>query len=287
MVKHWRCLRALRKFVLRNTERFVLYVSGVIISVVVAALIEEVITFYEALLFGLTIILVLSGILLFSEASQRIQTLAGVLETSARYVEEPYRELEGVKYRGRIYEDLIRLVDEAEYEILILTVPFKEKGKAHQTSMHPARDRYLATLEENIRRHEGREFRYVRILQSTRGSEGAHIGEVIGDANAKHCYRILDMARQSIAPDLELAVMEVEAQRVISFMVIDRRHVVTEVVGFDSEGRTYAAGFLFVQDRGGKFAEHFCQYFRDLERRAKMLELADFGSAISSKNGQH
>jgi hypothetical protein len=200
-------------------------------------------------------------------------------------VEEPYRELEGVKYRGRIYEDLTRLIDEAEYEILVLTVPFREKGEVHQTSMHPARDRYLATLEENIRRHQDRKFRYVRILQSARGSEGLHISEVVGDANAKHCYRVLDIARQNTSPDLELAIMEVEAQRVISFMVIDQCHVITEVVGFDSQGRTYAAGFLFVQDRGGKFAEHFCRYFRDLERRARVLELEDFGDALTDQNG--
>lgn len=267
---------------MRNTERFVLYVSGIILSAVVAALIEEAITVYEALLFGITVILVLSGMLLFSEASQRIQNLAGVLETSARYVEEPYRESEGVKYRGRIYEDLTRLVDEAEYEILVLTVPFRERGKDHSASMHPARGRYLVALEENIRRHQGRKFKYVRILQSARDSESAHVSEVMGDTNAKHCYRVLDIARQSTSSDLELAIMEVEAQRMVPFMVIDQRHVIAEIIGFDSEGQKYAAGFLYLEDRGSKLADHFCRYFRDLERRATMLELADFENVIAS-----
>jgi hypothetical protein len=108
----------------------------------------------------------------------------------------------------------------------------------------------------------------VRILQVPWKAENVPISEIVGGLTNKHCQWVLQMTRQNASPDLTLAIMQIETQRVTSFMIVDRRHVVIEINGLDSEGNTYAAGFLFVEDRGGKFVQHFLRYFGDLERRA-------------------
>ncbi len=62
-------------------------------------------------------------------------------------------------------------------------------------------------------------------------------------------------------------------------MIVDQRHIVLEVDGFDSVGMLYPVGFLFIEDRGGKLVRDFVRYFENFERRARELTVKDFGQS--------
>jgi len=270
-----RWARTILKFILKNKEKFILFVSGVLISGIASGLLEKTVAWSVAWLVGIIIILVLSAIFFFAETSERVQILADAVESSVRYVEEPFRESEGVKYKGILYEVLGRLVRDAETEILALASTYKKLSGHHSTDSHSSRIQYLGALEDNIKRHESGKFEYIRILQIHREFKSASITEVVGEVTANHCRQVLQIAMQSESPDVTLAIMAIDTQMTTSFMIIDRRYVIIEIDGLDSEGDSYAAGLLVIEDRGRRIVNKLIRHFVNYQRRARELTLDD------------
>jgi hypothetical protein len=281
MLQKW--LLAVIKFIFKNRERFVLFISGAIITGIASAILEKTVSWSIASLIGITIVLVLSSIFFFAETRERVQVLADAVESSVRYVEEPFRESEGVKYKGILYEVIERLVRDAETEILVLASTYKQLYERHSTDLHPSRMQYLTALEDNIRRHASGKFEYVRILQIQREHKSVPIPEVVGELTANHCRQVLQIAMQSESPDVTLAIMAIDIQMTTSFIIIDRRYVIIEIDGLDSEGDIYAAGLLVIEDRGGRIVKKFIRHFVSYQRLARELTLDDFG--IQGKKG--
>ena len=273
-----------RRFFSRNTERLVLFVSGVVFSALISNLLEKSLAISVALLVSATILLALAGIFLFAEASTRVQSLADSMQTSVNYVEEPYRVSEGIEYRGAVFEPVTRLIEDAEMEVLVLATTYDQKGKAPLTSLHQARRRYLAAIEQNIKRRQGGTFKYIRILQFPHFSDKFNITDMVGEATTDHCRLVLKMAQTAESPDLTVAIMKVATDRQSSVIIVDRRHVAIEIDGEDPNGNSYAAGFILIEDRAGKLVEHFLRYFSMMERRSHEMTLDEFGDVLPEKD---
>lgn len=269
----------IRKFFSKNTEKLILFISGVIASAIVSGLLEKTIVWSQALLIVSIVILVLASTFLFQNTNHRIQKLADSLEIAVQYIEEPYSE-DDKNYQGRIYEPMIKLMDDARKEILVLGTAYVEQDQVHKTSSHPSRKKYLDTIENNVRRHQGESFKYIRILQVPKGTDSVSISKIVGDTTAKHCYQILELAQKKEHFDNSLDILRIETQRMGSFLVIDRRYVIIEIDDIDSNGNTFANGFMYIDDRGGKVAEIFARYFNKLERRANELSKKDFNEVL-------
>jgi hypothetical protein len=263
----------LHKFMSKNVERFILFVSGVIISAIVSSLLENTITWSEAILIAMLILLLAAAIYFLGESNNRLQRLADRIEVSVHYVEEPRREQEEIQFRGTVFKALVNLVEEAENEILIIDTTFIA-GKASRTAEHSSRAEFLHTIESVIAKRQENGFKYAYINQIPRDAK--YPLTYFDSETSNHCRRMLKLKRDSTGPKLNLAVMTVPAQRLTNFMMVDRRHIVFETDGIDSEGDAYAIGMLFLEDRGGKLIEHFLWHFSNLERLAQPIALTDF-----------
>jgi hypothetical protein len=268
---------SLYRFLFKNREGLVLFVSGAVIAGIASGLLEKTITWSTATLVGILVVLVLSAVFLFAETSGRVQLLADAIEASVRFVEEPYRKEDATKYRGVLYEVLERLVRDAEFEIYALASGYKRIDKQHETDLHESRRRYLSAIEKNIERHKSGKFEYVRILQIDRRLRRHPISRIIGGLTADHCRKVVDLKKQfSELADIDLSVMAIDTQMTTSFIVIDRKYLVIEIDGLDSEGETYAAGLLVIEDRGKRIVDKFIRHFKSYQRPAQELKAEHF-----------
>lgn len=273
----------LRHFLSRNVERLILFLGGVLLSAVASGLIEEIISQSTGLLVAAAVVVSIAALFFFAEVTGRVQNLADTMETTVRYLEEPFRDQEGVPYRGRIFSEIARLVAEAKTEILVISTPITGQERPHKTALHPTRERYLTTIEENIRRHRTGKFRYVRVLQIPVENDRLPIVKYYGQTTSNHCRRILEIARKEESPDLELHILWNKTRQMTSFMVIDQRLLILEVNGYDPEGATYMVGAFFIEDRGSKLVEKFARYFRNAERQAESLSLSGFEDSLQKE----
>lgn len=269
----------LRNFLSRNTERLILFLSGVLISGVISGLIGNIITWSVSLLVMLVIVVTMTAVFLFTETSRRMQDLADKMETTVSYIEEPYREEQGVPYQGRLFKEIARLISEAENEILLLGTPYAEASQVHPTSLHISREQYLQAIEENVKRHRSGTFTYIRIQQIPWKMNDPSFLSTLGKVTNEHMQRILKIDQDENSPDLILNIMRIKTQRMNSFLIIDRRLIILEVDGYDATGFSYMIGCFFLEDRSGKLIKRFVQYFRNVERQAEDLSLVHFSES--------
>ncbi|RMH37872.1 MAG: hypothetical protein D6694_13050 [Gammaproteobacteria bacterium] len=257
-----------------------LFISGVVVSAIASNLLEKVITWSEGILAFSSVVLVISAIYFFSTVSEHMQTLSNKMATTVSYKEELFREHEGVAFRGVVFRELAKLVSEAESEILALAATVESVTELAQptlfkTTEHPSRAEYLRALEDTIVRHREIGFKYVRINQVPLDGIDKPLSKYLGNTSSAHCRRILELERQSDNAKLTLAIMKLPQRRLGSFMIVDRRYLVLEVDGIDSEGNPYAAGMFFLEDREGRIIERFLWYFDNLERLAQPVTLEE------------
>jgi hypothetical protein len=261
-------------FISKNRERFILFSSGVIISAVVSEVLEKSIAWSIASLIVATIIVIVAAVYFFSESARRILTLANRMETTVYYVEELYREHEGIRFKGIIFGELKKLVSRAKNEILVLATSTFD-GKAFVTQEHSSREQYFLALEETIVRNQDKDFKYVRIAQIPHENKNLPVINYLGTVTADHCRRTFEIERSSQPCQLSLSFMQVPIQKFISFMIIDRRYILLAVDGLDTDGNPYAAGIFVLEDKEGTLVNRFLWYFDNLERLAKPITLAD------------
>lgn len=270
-------MKSLRRFVSRNTERFIFFLAGVIFSALASAILENLIARSQVILVATTVLALISGIYFFSESRQYIEHLVSRIPTTVRYVEEAHRTHEGIRYKGVIFHELGKLVGEAEAEILALAASY---SKYSRTRDEPAREDYLRTLERNIESKTGK-FRYVRIHQIDPSSENISLAEYLGPIMTEHSRRIIEMERRLTQsnPDLVLSILKVKTQRLSNFIIVDRRHIGLEITNLTSDGFPYTAGMIFIDDRSGSIVEHFLKYFDVMEQRAQPISLNELQAA--------
>lgn len=204
------------------------------------------------------------------------QALADSVAVTMRYVEELYREAENIPFKGIIYDELKELISRAKNEILIFAAMYTE-GLPHKTDEHPSRAEYLHTLEQTVISRQGSDFKYERILQLSPRRARSSLAESFGKRTTEHCRKILEIKHQ-LRPEskLRLSVKRLDALTMLtSFMIVDRRYVLLEVYGIDSEGDPYARGFFFFDDRKGELSERFRWHFDSLDNFAKPIGLAE------------
>jgi hypothetical protein len=264
-----------KKIISGNTEKFILFVGGIVVSAVISSLLEGIISWSEVVLIATTILLVVASIFYFSQTHQTIEGLTSKAETTVYYVEEAYREREGIKYKGAPYTELTRLVDEAKNEVLTLSTSNVDDGRGRITDTHSSRSDYFETLEKNILRHRENGFKYVRIQQVPREGANEPIAKFISSVTANHYRRIINLERSLQTEKISLSIMKVPTQRVTSFIIIDRQYVLIIIDGIDMENRSYPAGMFVLEDRGGRLVEQFVHYFENLERLAHPITLAE------------
>ncbi len=264
-----------RRFISQNNEKFILFVSGVIVSAVISSLLEGIIGWSEVILITATLLTVIAALFYFSETHRGIQDLTEKVQTTVSYFDEPYRAQEGVTYKGIPYIELTRLVNEAHGEVLTLSTSNVDEGKGRLTDAHASRMEYFTALEKNILRHQESSFKYVRIQQVPREGKTLPVSKYISKGTANHYRRILEMERDIQNDKVNLGIMKVPTQRVTSFILIDRHYVLLIVDGIDSENRPYPAGMFVFEDSGGKLVEHFSRYFENLERLGEPVTLAE------------
>lgn len=219
-----------------------------------------------------SVIVTIAAVYFLAESSHRLQSLSDRMGTTVYYVEELYREQEGVRFKGIVFNELQKLVSEAKSEILALAAT-SEQGRRFRTTEHPARAQYLFALEDTILRHKENGFKYVRINQIPREGKDSPLIEYLGTVSTNHCRRILELERQADSAKLNISIMKVPTQRLASFMIVDRRYIVLEADGIDPEGNPYAAGMFFLEDKEGKLIDRFLWYFDNLERLAQPVTL--------------
>jgi hypothetical protein len=259
---------------IKNAQSFLLFISGVIVTAIVTAVLGFIIPVYEAALMVFLVLALLAATFFFAGSARRIEVLADRMETTVRYVEERYREQEGVPFQGIIYRELERLLSDARTEILVLATTSLQDN-VYATREHPARAHLLRTAEETIARRGEGGFKYVYLAQIPRDSQAGPLIRHIGTATAEHFLRIIDLERHNTSPQVELSVMYIATQRLTDFILIDRRHLVLIIDGVDSTGSPYAAGAFFMEDRGGRVVEHLLWNFDQLERSATSFTVAD------------
>lgn len=263
-----------------NAQSFLLFISGVIASAVVAAVLGSVVRVSEAVLIAFLVLALLAATFFFAGSAQRIETLADRMETSVRYVEERYREAEGIPFQGIVYRELERLLSDARTEILVLATTTL-RDDAYATRDHPARARVLHVVEETIARRGESGFKYVYLAQVPRADQAGQLSRFIGPATTEHLRRILDLERHSSSPKVQFGVMRIATQRLTDFVLIDRRQVVLLIDGVDSTGSPYAAGAFIMEDHGGRIVEHLLWNFEHLERAAMAITPADLTTVTS------
>lgn len=204
------------------------------------------------------------------------QALADSVAVTVRYVEELYREAENIPFKGIIYDELKELISRAKSEILIFSAMYTE-GLPHKTDEHPSRAEYLHTLEQTVIARQGTDFKYERILQLSPRRVCSSLAESLGKRTTEHCRRILELKHQ-LRPEskLRLSIKRLDAPTMLtSFMIVDRRYVLLEIYGIDSEGDPYARGVFFFDDRKGELSERFRWHFDSLDNLAKPIGLAE------------
>ena len=265
----------------KRAQGFLLFISGVIASVIVSAVLGHIIPVSEALLMALLVLALLGAAFFVAGSARRIEALADRMETTVRYVEEPYREQEGVPFEGLVYRELERLLSDARTEILVVATS-SPQDTAYATREHPARTLLLDMVEERIARRGQGGCKYVYLAQRPREGQTEPLVRAVRTATAEHFRRILDMERHSTSPQLELGVVQIVTQRLTDFVLIDRRQLVLVIDGVDSAGSPYAAGAFIMEDRGGRMVEHLLWNFERLERAATAITLADLTPTSAS-----
>jgi hypothetical protein len=223
----------LKRFIItQKGKNLLVFLCGVALSAGISGLVGNVIKVSEVVIVILTVLIVLTAIYFFDRSNaqvelaanaicttvpQQIQTLAITMSTAVHeqiqilsdrtstavhYVQELYEVQEGIPFKGSVYNELERLVNE-EGEILSLaTTVFN--GRTYQAAEYPSRTRYLQAIEEIIKRKADNGFRYVRILQIPHDGADAPITHYLDEATRNHCYKTLLLERQSHAPKLNL-----------------------------------------------------------------------------------
>lgn len=271
-------MKNMRNFFSQNTEKFILFVAGVIVSSVISSLLEGFIAWSELFLIIATMLVIVAAIFFFSETNHRVQELADKVETTVYYVEEPYREQEGIQFKGVTYIELKKLIGEAKKEILTLTTSSIDDGKGRITDTHSSRVDYFRTIEKNIELNQESGFKYIRIQQVPRDTENLPVSRFVNTETANHYRRIIELERRLDNQKLNVSIMKMPTQRITSFIIIDRRRIILGVDGIDIANRPYTAGMFVFDDRGGNMVERFIRYFENLERLANPVTLAELES---------
>jgi hypothetical protein len=258
---------------LKNLQGLILFASGVIISAVVSGLLENSINLSEAALVAITILVVVASIYFFADISRRIQVLSDRMQATVYYVHERY-QVSNI-FKGIIFNELKKLVDGAESEILVLSVVSKE-WKAQATDIHPSRQSYLRALEQLVNKHlDSGEFTYKRVIQVPTDIEGSLV-PYIGDTTAAHCRNMIEVDQsKGDSSKLNISIKKGITQRLTGFMIFDRRYVTVAVDGLTPDGHSYQAGLFVLEDREGKQVDRFLRLFTELENNAQPITLAE------------
>ncbi len=97
-------IRLIRRLLSKNTERFVLFIGGVLISSAASGLLENTLTWSEGMLIGAVVIIMIASLFLFADTRTCIQDLSDKIEANVRnrsYVEQ-----------ADMYRDLAKYIDD-------------------------------------------------------------------------------------------------------------------------------------------------------------------------------
>jgi hypothetical protein len=260
----------------RNIPGLVLFVAGIVISASLSGFLEKMFTLYESVLVLMTVVLVVAVLYLIGEHNRRLEEMANRQSTTVYYIDEPWRVNEGITFQGHIFNELKRLVSNAEFEVLVVTAVSKE-WRAQQTDAHPSRMSYIRALEKVIERHQERGFTYIRILQMpTPIDTNIPFADYVGSETTAHCRRVLELEHTANSPKFTVSIMRGPTHRLTGFMLIDRRFITVMIDGITLDGHSYQSGLFVIEDiPNGKLVQEFYRQFTGLERDAANLKLAD------------
>jgi len=246
----------LLRYLISNIDKFVIFVSGIILSALVSGLLDKTISNTTAGLVIITVVLAIAAIFFFDQSYQKLNQLAEKSQITAEYVSEPYQTKE---YSGTVYRRLQNLIEAAEQEILYLSTgganPSDEWIKVMQ---HRARVSFLESIESKIIQKQESGFKYILIRE-------LHNEKVIlSSALANHSKFILNKKEES-KNKITIDLLKVPTQRMNSFLIIDRKYIVIFLYT-DLHGLSLSSGILLVEDREGKMYKKMAWYFNYLER---------------------
>jgi len=273
-------MKNLKRIVSKNTEKLILFVAGVIVSSVISSLFEGIILWKDLFMNLSIVVLILAAVFFFSESTNRIRNYVNRIETTVKYVDEPYREQDGVQFKGKVYQELEKLLREAKSEVLTLSTASVDEGRGRLTDKHSSRASYFQTLENNIDKYKEKGFKYVRIQQVPLAEENSPISRYISEETANHFRRVINLERKISNEKVSIDIMKASTQRLTSFMIIDKRRIVFGVDGVDDNNRPYVAGMFVLEDKGDKLIQTFNRYFENLTRRSTLVSLDELGKGI-------
>lgn len=262
-----------RNFISRNIERVVLVIGGFILSVIIQSLFESAITWNTSLISFLFVLFVIVAVYYLEENHKSVSILSESMGTTVRFVGQASMEKPEVKFRDAYYQDLSRIVNSAENELLVLTAFIADRD-----SVHPSRAKYLDVIRRMVLRNCKKGFRYVRINQIY-GVENSvsPLYDSLDKESIIHCRQMLEMAsREEGNHDLNITIMKVKAHSLTSFMIIDRKYMTISVIGTDESGKVYPLGSLLVEDKAGKVIGQFVKYFDDAIKLAETSDISEF-----------
>lgn len=213
-----------------------------------------------------------------------MQTIAEQVEVTASYTEQLSPDSEGA-----IYQEITRLVSEAEQSVIIVV---KMEGGDMKTGASRWRKAYLNALESKAENRGGSRFTYIRIYQGVRSiPESVDNGELSGES-LRHVIHMLKI-RQRLDDELKRGMRGVNPADVsimvtdkylmdASFMVVDGRHLAIEIDSIDISGDRYAAGFLIIHDRGKQIVPRILAHVAILTDHAHPIRIEDLAVNVSA-----
>lgn len=257
----------------------ILFLSGVLLSALFSTWLSNLVTSQYIFLAIIVVLLALTVIFFISKIYTQIQDANEYMKmvfkqavSTVEYCDEPYREDEGIEYKGIIFSELSELIKSAEKEILILGST-RHGEKPYKGTDHEQRKNYHRVLEEKIKDNLDKEFRYIRINQVRQDLPEGLRTQYIGATLLAHFQKIATIKRECKNLKATIDILNVPLQYWTSIWFIDGISIVIEVVGITEDNSPYVAGLVRITDKGGNISLKFKKLFDRLQRKGQPMKL--------------
>ncbi len=259
-----------RNFIKGDIKDVIILIGGMILS----ALIKNAFGVSENLLIAAIVVIILIAVYYFSRIFKLIDNR---VKTTVLYIEEPYcADNENITYNGDVFKKTSEWLRKAKTEILILSATFGRE-KPDKVAHHKARQEYFDTIYNIVKDQRFNDFKYVRINQIPPDKKDYSIVDYIGEEAKNHSIKILELKNEIQSTNnnskAQILVEKIPFVKLTSLWIIDKKYVITEVSGQDSDGRIYPEGRFFFEDHGGDLVKNYLKYFEEIRSKAIPLTI--------------
>lgn len=274
------------------------FLANVVMAVIVSEFLENLSTSFEQLAFVfLAICLVLLTFLVARTGSGVIESVGSSMATVEGKIEEAIKAV-GVRVRyiddrwvqgqyreGKVFEEVSKIVNNAETEILISgyndpkfdpALTNYNDGNLEDKSQKK-RIAYLETIEKKLLTDNPKPIRYYRIIQMPNALTRRLSSITLGPVEFEHCRNVLEIRNKKLGAPIK--IMKMETERISTFMIIDGKYLILSDLGTrktDLGEGDYLVGVFIIEDLNGSIINWFKSYFLDeLVFNASPIELKD------------